>query len=313
MRIIVFCLLLLSVAFNINCNNSDETESNEDQPDLSQESSETSNEEVTVPSTEPSQCEKVIPLRSGYITKFSGSRHYKSSNVTMELYMRQGNKTGEIESIFKNVTEVCNPKKNCKKKCNCVHEIDKAYVENNILYIRCLENSWFDLKKNTFHYLKKSNKDTNWRSMLVVLDNWVGLSYNREVVEWLRDSTDLSEPKTFNMDQQGDCKEIYKVRKSNDINTFNVTSYTNDSLCSDRIPGNRFEHNIILAFDKTDYTIRSFRSELKTLENGHFFIEQMEFVEFLPAFENESIFKEFPTNEDLTENSNENREESDED
>lgn len=291
MRVFVFCLLLLSAALNIKCSNSDEVESEEDQAEASLESSE-STEDVTEPTNEQSQCEKVIPLRTGYITKFVGSRYYKANNVTMELYMRAGNQTGQIEAIFKNVLEVCNPKKSCKKKCNCVHEIDKDYVENNILYIRCLENSWFDLKKNTFRYLKKGDKDTNWRSMLVVLDNWVGLSYNREVIDWLRTSTDLSEPKIFNMDANGDCKEIYKVRQSNNHESYNVTSYSNNTLCSDRIAGSSFEHKIILALDKTDFTIRSFHSELKTTDDDLFFIEKMQFDKFLLALENPTIFKE---------------------
>lgn len=311
MRVFVFGLLLFSAALNINCNNSDEIESDEDQPEASLESNE-SVEEVTESTTEQSQCNKVIPLRTGYITKFVGSRYYKANNVSMELYMREGNTTGEIEAIFKNVTEVCNPKKNCKKKCNCVHEIDKDYVENNILYIRCLENSWFDLKKNTFRYQKKSENDTNWRSMLVVLDNWVGLSYNREVIDWLRNSTDLTEPKTFNMNPSGDCQEVYKVRQSSNPDSYNVTSYTNNILCPDRIAGSNFEHKIILALDKIDYTIRSFQSQLKTTDNGVFFIEQMKFEQFLLALENETIFKERDYVADLGPMSDEDREVSEE-
>lgn len=286
MRAFILSWLLLSVTLAVECK-SNESNSTEDQARPSLESDESDEKDQV---KEPSHCEKVVPLQAGHITKFVGSRFYKGYNTTMELYMRQGKKSGEIEAIFKNVSEVCNPKVNCRKDCNCVHEIDVNYVENNILYIRCLENSWFNLKKNTFFYVRKGKADLCWRSILIVLDNWVGLSYNNEVLDNLKNK-DLVQPKIISMDPAGKCQEIYsKLSESED--NIKISSYTNDTLCGGRRAGHRFEHNVTVVLNKNDLTMISFESDMKSLDDGHFFLEQMEFDKFLPISESDSLFKD---------------------
>lgn len=214
MKLVVLVLLYLAnslsepIKGSINEDQFIEYQFIEDQLNEDQLMNKTPEEIIVDKMTRTSFCDKVLPTKHGYVTKFSGRNLNPSINSTMELYLKEGHIAGGLTGIFKNIDQIC-----FQSDDYCLPGlINTEYVENNVLNIRCAENNWYDLINEAYRYSRMGPLDTDYLYAARKIYMWLPFGYQKELMNQIQTGVN-GKPITVNVNSRyPNCKYIFTAK-----------------------------------------------------------------------------------------------------